>query len=79
METIFTIIPTFNDDLSCNLLVRRTFRYEGEVMKTENWRCVLEKGADLTVPLATSFGEILLNDYPAERDYILAKWAEVEA
>lgn len=77
METIFNLIPTFDDNINCNLLVRRTLKYEGEVMKTENWRCVLEKDSDLTVPLATSFGEILLNDYPAERDYILVKWAEL--
>lgn len=76
METIFNLIPTFDDNLNCNLLVKRTLKYEGEVMKTENWRTVLEKGADLTVPLATTFGEISLADFPAERDYIAAKWAE---
>lgn len=78
METIFNLIPTFDDNLNCNLLVRRTFKYEGEIMKVENWRTVLAKGADLTVPLDTSYGLISLNEFPAERDYIAAKWAQTE-
>lgn len=78
MEIIFTVIPTFNDDLSCNFLVRRTMRYEGEVMKTENWRTTLAKNTNLTIPLTTSFGSVSLDDFPAERNYILAKWAEQE-
>ena len=76
METIYSIIPTFDDNLNCNLLVKRTFKYEGETMKVENWRTVLDLGADLTVPLDTSYGLISLDEFPAERDYILAKWAE---
>ena len=78
METKFDLIPTFDNALNCNVLVRRTLSFEGEIMKQENWRCVLEKGAKLNV-LDTVFGSVNFDDFPAERDYILAKWAELEA
>ena len=75
MESIITVTPTFDGARNANILVKKTIAFEGETI-TKNWRCVLAKGSDLTAPLDTTFGPVSLDDFPAERDYILAKWAE---
>lgn len=75
METMISIIPTFDSNLNCNILVRKTITIDGDEL-TKNWRCVLEKDTPLTgLVFETSFGAISLADFPAEMQYIAAKWA----
>ena len=69
-------IRFIDETLTVTLGVWRVIYENGiEIARSEPFICVLEKNTDLTVPLQTSFGEVLLADYPAERDYIAAKWA----
>ena len=76
METTITIVPTFDDALNCNILVRKTINIEDEQI-TKNWRCVLAKGADLKgLVFDTTFGRVVLDGFPAEKQFIVAKWAE---
>lgn len=76
METTINLIPTFDDSLNANILVRKTIKIEDEQL-TKNWRTVLTKGAVLDgLVFDTSFGPVALADYPAEAAYIAAKWAE---
>ena len=76
METIITMTPTFDDALNANILIKKIIKIDDEQI-TKNWRCTLVKGTDLTnMVFDTSFGPVTLDDFPAEKAYILAKWAE---
>lgn len=78
METMINLILTFDDNLNANIAVRKTTIIDGEKFPSPPWRCVLEKGMVLDgLVFDTSFGPVALADYPAEKQYIEAKWAEV--
>lgn len=77
MDTVITLTPTFDDALNANILIKKIIKIDDEQI-TKNWRCTLAKGTDLTgMVFATSFGQVAFDDFPAEKAYILAKWAEI--
>lgn len=77
METKIDLIPTFDEYLNCNILIQKTVKIDDDVYH-KNCRTCLEKGTVLDgLVFDTSFGPVALADYPAEKQYIEAKWAEV--
>lgn len=75
MDTKFVCTVSFDDSLNACVLVQKVVTLDGEESR-KNWRVCLEKGVSLDEPLHTTWGDLPWSDFPAERDYILAKWAE---
>jgi hypothetical protein len=75
MEAKYICIVQFDDSLNANVLVQKIIKSDGEELR-KNWRAALAKGTSLDEPLHTLWGDKPWSDFPSERDYILAKWAE---
>jgi len=80
METKFVILtPEFNDSLAVSVAIVKQTVIDGTIYHSTPWRKAYVKGETLGDTLPTIWGDLSWSDFPAERDYILAKWAELEA
>ena len=84
METTYRVRSIgFAVDGTVKIIVIRERRFEGELISSDQWGGEIQRGTDLTTfELPCQWGDgkidpVSLNDFPAERDYILAKWAEL--
>ena len=75
METKYICTVSFDDELNASILIQKVITIDGEEIR-KNWRRAYAKGEPLGDSLPTTWGDLLWSDFNAERDYILAKWAE---
>lgn len=75
MESKFVCMVSFDENLNASVLVQKVITVEGEEIR-KNWRRAYIKGEALGDSLPTIWGDLPWSDFPAEKQYILAKWAE---
>jgi len=75
METKFVCTVSFDDNNNASVLIQKIITVEDEVIR-KNWRRGFMKGESLGESLPTTWGDLPWSDFPAEKQYILAKWAE---
>lgn len=77
MDTVIKLMaPEVLENGAVNLHFVRIFYFAGEEVARKDYYSSIEKGFDLSAPLNADFGQISLADFPAEKQYIEAKWAE---
>jgi len=82
LEYVVQVNP-FEAPINGSLLVVRYTVLNKEVIKRDNWRGVITPETDLDVILPCQFGDkgeslpVSLNDFPAEKEFIRAKFAEL--
>lgn len=77
METKFICMVSFDDKLNASMLIQKVSVVDGEEFR-KNWRTIFMRGVPLGDSLPTVWGNLPWSDFPSERDYILAKWAEIQ-
>lgn len=77
METKFVMLtPAFDENLNVSVAIVKQTIIDGTIYPSAPWRRAFMKGEPLGDSLPTVWGDLPWSDFPAERDYILAKWAE---
>jgi len=75
METKYICTVSFDDELNASVLIQKVVTIDGEEIR-KNWRRAYVQGEPLGDTLPTIWGDLPWSDFPAERDYIMAKWAD---
>jgi len=85
MDTVIQINP-FEVPINGSLIVKKLLVLNGEILKTSVWRCLIDPSFDFSLALPCQWigdgGKITpvsFDDFPAEKAYIQAKWAELNS